>query len=128
MNQVIIAVGSNIEPWDHTARARALLAAEFELMRESRFIKTEPIGNPDQPDYVNGVLLIQTNLLPEQLKARLRTIEHTLGRRPSRNKRAPRTIDLDIVVWNHEVVDPDVYEREFLKTAVAEVCPDLVLS
>lgn len=123
MNQVVIALGSNIEPWDNVTKARALLAEEFELLKASRFTETAPIGNPHQPDFVNGVVLIQTNLSQQQLKTRLRELEQKLGRNHLRDKNAARTIDLDIVAWNHAIVDPDVYVRDFLRAAVEQVCP-----
>ncbi len=57
------------------------------------------------------------------MKTRLREIESGLGRVRTGNKNGPRTIDLDILVWNGEVVDDDVYEREFLKTSIRELLP-----
>jgi len=61
----------------------------------------------------------------EELKAWLRELEGDLGRTRSTDRYNSRTIDLDIVVWGGEIMDEDVYEREFLRTAILEVCPGL---
>ena len=76
-----------------------------QIIHESQFIETEPVGETEQPPFVNGVFLIETTLSAEQLKERLRAIEEQLGRT---QRIGPRTIDLDIVIWNNKVVDPDV--------------------
>ena len=51
--------------------------------------------------------------------------ERELGRIRKSDRYDPRTIDLDIVVWGGEIMDEDVYEREFLRAAILEVCPGL---
>jgi len=61
------------------------------------------------------------------LKRRLREIESGLGRVRTANKNGPRTIDLDILVWNGEVVDADVYERGFLRDSIIELLPGITL-
>jgi 2-amino-4-hydroxy-6-hydroxymethyldihydropteridine diphosphokinase len=61
----------------------------------------------------------------EELKSWLRELERELGRIRKSDRYDPRTIDLDIVVWGGEIMDEDVYEREFLRAAILEVCPGL---
>lgn len=127
MNRVVIGVGSNIDPDENIARARDKIAAEFCLLGESRWVKTKPVGFSEQANFINGALLIETRLRRDELKARLRKLETQLGRVRAANRDEPRPIDLDIVVWNGEVVDPDVHERAFLRAAVLDVLPDLPL-
>jgi 2-amino-4-hydroxy-6-hydroxymethyldihydropteridine diphosphokinase len=57
----------------------------------------------------------------------LKELESKLGRVNTDNRYGPRTIDLDILVWNGEVVDEEVYEREFLRKSIKELLPDLDL-
>ncbi len=128
MNRVIIGVGSNIDPDENIARARDKIAAEFCLLGESRWVETEPVGLDQQANFINGALLIETRLERDELKARLRELETQLGRERAAHRDGPRPIDLDIVVWNGEVVDPDVHERDFLREAVLDVLPDLPLN
>jgi 2-amino-4-hydroxy-6-hydroxymethyldihydropteridine diphosphokinase len=84
------------------------------------------VGFKEQAPFLNGALLIETELDAAALKIRLREIETALGRVRAENKYGPRTIDLDILVWNGEVVDDDVYEREFLKSSIVELLPGFI--
>lgn len=125
MNQVVIAVGSNIEPDKNIAKARAILAKDFELVAETDLVSTKPVGYTRQSDFLNGAFLIRTDLKLEPLRQYLKKIEDTLGRRRSVLSSGPRTVDLDIVVWNGKLLDPDFYERDYLKKAVLELAPGL---
>ncbi len=125
MNQVIIAVGSNIEPDKNIAKAREILARDFKLVAETDLVSTKPVGYARQPDFLNGAFLIRTDLKLDPLRQHLKHIEDTLGRRRTILKFGPRTVDLDIVVWNDKLLDPDFYERDYLKQAVLELMPDL---
>ena len=68
---------------------------------------------------------METQLDRHAVKAVLRGIENELGRIRTANKDGPRTIDLDVVVWNGGIVDDDVFQRDFLKQAVLELMPSL---
>ena len=125
MNRVIIAVGSNINPDHHIAQVRQILQESDQLISESHFVRTAPIGWTDQADFVNGAFLIETPLNPQELKQWLLQMEEACGRVRNGNKFGPRTLDLDIAVWNEKIVDSDVYSREFLKQSVLELCPEL---
>jgi 2-amino-4-hydroxy-6-hydroxymethyldihydropteridine diphosphokinase len=128
MNRAVVALGSNIAPEDHIPRALERLSREFTTLARSKIVETAPVGRPDQPNFLNGAVLIETALDRDALKQRLRMIEAELGRvRDGADKYAPRTIDLDIAVWNDEIVDDDVYRRDFVRNAVREVRPDLAI-
>ena len=88
-------------------------------------MKTEPIGFEDQPDFVNGVLLVDTDFGLEALEKWLHGLENALGRVRTQNRYRPRPIDLDVVVWNGKILDSDVFDREYLRRAVLQVLPDL---
>ncbi len=125
MNRVVIGIGSNIQPEANISKAIKRIAESHRILNESRFVETEPLAGRDQPNYVNGAILIQTSMDREELKAWLRELEDDLGRTRSIDRYDSRTIDLDIVVWSGKIVDEDVYEREFLKAAILEICPRL---
>ncbi len=125
MNQAVIGIGSNIQPKANIAKTIERIAESHQILNESRFVETEPLAGRDQPNYMNGAILIQTSMGREELKSWLRELEGDLGRARSSDRYDSRTIDLDIVVWCGEIVDEDVYEREFLKAAILEVCPRL---
>ena len=125
MNHVIVGLGSNIEPEKNIPRARKILARKYRILAESSFMTTKPIGAIQQTDFVNGAVLLETELTRRQLKKAFKEIESDLGRRKSHDPDTPRTIDLDIVVWNENVVDKDFYDRDYLKRSVLELVPDL---
>lgn len=127
MNRAVIGVGSNIDPLKNIASARAILSVRLKILAESRFVETEPIGFTDQPNFMNGALLVETVSSQVELCDWLKVVEEQLGRIRTENKYGPRTIDLDIVVWNGEITDVHVYSRKFLQDSIKEVWPDIDL-
>ncbi|MFA9408419.1 MAG: 2-amino-4-hydroxy-6-hydroxymethyldihydropteridine diphosphokinase [Candidatus Dadabacteria bacterium] len=125
LNKVVIGVGSNIDPETNINQAKEVIAKAHNLKKVSSFIETEPIGCENQTNFLNGALLIETEMDTPTLKAWLKNLEKELGRIKSENKNGPRTVDLDIIVWNGEVVDNEVYEREFLINSINELLPEL---
>ena len=127
MNRAVIGVGSNIEPGINVPRARERIAERHVILAESPLVETTPVGYVHQPDFTNGALLLETPVDRQRLKADLKAIELLLGRQPGQDRYGPRTIDLDIVVWNGEVIDQDLYSRDYLRESVLAVWPDLKL-
>ena len=125
MNTAIVGLGSNIQPQKNIQKAKKILDERFKILRESKFVSTKPVGLADQADFVNGVLLITTGLKLDQLRSQLKGIEQDLGRPPGSFKYGPRTIDLDILVWNGKVVDEDFYKRDFIRKSVLELSVDV---
>ncbi|MDI6451090.1 2-amino-4-hydroxy-6-hydroxymethyldihydropteridine diphosphokinase [Anaerobaca lacustris] len=101
-----IGVGSNVEPERNIVAALERLRDKAHVTGSSLFYRTEPIGRPDQPWFINGVWRIDTILSPTQIRSELlRPIEETLGRRRCDDKCAPRTIDLDLLLYDDFVTD-----------------------
>ena len=126
-HEVVIGLGSNIDPEANLEQAVQELKSRFKVSKRSQWTRTKPIGIQDQPDFYNGALLMETELEQQSLKKELKRIEDILGRDRSLPKFGPRTIDLDILIWNKKVVDEDYYERDFLRKGVEEIIPDLEL-
>ena len=125
MNTVIVGIGSNIDAERNVSAVRRILREKLLVLGESEFIRTKPIGSRNQQDFLNGSLLVRTRLGRGRLKTLLKGVETALGRDVGADPCGPRKMDLDILVWNGEIVDPDVYEREFLRRSVIELCPEL---
>ncbi|RKD92350.1 2-amino-4-hydroxy-6-hydroxymethyldihydropteridine diphosphokinase [Mangrovibacterium diazotrophicum] len=117
MNSAIISIGSNIDPEQNIAKMLALMEKDCRVLMVSELVRTKPIGIEDQPDFVNGAALVETELTQVDFKQYLKSVEDALGRDRSLPKFGPRTMDLDIVVWNGEIVDEDYYTRDFLRDA-----------
>lgn len=127
-NDVIVGLGSNIQPATNIEKAVTIIKNKFLDIDRSCIIETEPIGFIGQDNFYNGALRFKTKLRLKALKQWLLDVEHRLGRVRTENKNSPRTIDLDILVWNGEIIDEDVYIRTFLQTAIEELWPGLIQS
>ena len=125
MNKVILGLGSNIDPENNIKKAKELITQKFTVLGKSQFTQTKPIGYLNQDDFINGTIYIETALTLNKLKTVLKTIEQELGRSASTIKSGPRTIDIDIIVFNEQVVDQDFYTRDFLKKSTLEIIPNL---
>jgi 2-amino-4-hydroxy-6-hydroxymethyldihydropteridine diphosphokinase len=134
-NLAYLALGSNIEP-ERNLRAAVVQLAQFGRVRAtSRVWQTAPIGYVDQPDFLNAAVLLETHLSAQALREQaIAQIETALGRVRTENKNAPRTIDIDIMLFNKDVLtvgqrripDPEVLERPFVAIPLAEIAPDYV--
>jgi 2-amino-4-hydroxy-6-hydroxymethyldihydropteridine diphosphokinase len=136
MSIAYIGIGSNIEPEENILKAVALLLRHVVITGISTFYRTKPLGGTDQPMYYNGVVRIDTGIGPKDLKNHiLKKIEKDLGRRRSGDTYAPRTIDLDILVFDSLVVhdrdlhipDPDIQKRSFLALPLCELDQELIV-
>jgi len=125
MNTAIVGVGSNINPKANIKKAEEALRHGHVLLKKSKFSKTKPIGYLRQADFINGAFLIHTADGKKRFQSYLKKLEKTLGRRPSKIRFGPRTIDLDILVWNGKAVHGDFYTRKFMKAAALSLQPDL---
>jgi 2-amino-4-hydroxy-6-hydroxymethyldihydropteridine diphosphokinase len=128
MNEAVIALGSNIHPEENTQKALQAISQHFDLRKKSDFIYTKPFGYKDQPDFLNGSVLIKTSFNRKDLIKTLKKIEIQLGRTKRARKNGPRRIDLDLIVFNNCIVDEEIYKREFLRNALRELLPDSTLN
>lgn len=134
--QAYIALGSNVG--DRHANIAAALerlrsAAGITDVRVSGCIETKPVDcPPGSPDFLNAVAEVETSLAPRQLFSRLQKIEQALGRvRGERN--APRTIDLDLILYGDSTIDepdlvvphPRTRERRFVLDPLLELAPGI---
>lgn len=120
-SQVVLLLGSNIDPENNLPKALALLRAQLEVEQVSGVWRTAAVGS-DGPPFLNVAVRVRTALDTERLKERLlRQIEAQLGRVRTADKYAPRPIDLDIAAWDGQVTDPDVWRFAHAAVPVAEV-------
>ena len=104
------------------------------LLQISSLYASAPWGYADQPDFVNAVASVETELPPRRLLDELLKIETWHGRARS-FANAPRTLDLDIALYGDEIVDeeslkiphPRMHERAFVLVPLGEIAPDLVI-
>ncbi len=125
MNTAILGVGSNLDAEDNIEKARKIISSELTLLTQSAFVRTEAVGMPGEPDFLNGAFEVETTLALDELKKRLKKIEGTLGRDPAHQANESRTIDIDIIVFNDEVVSDDFKRYAFVREAVLQLAPNL---
>ena len=137
MTTAIIALGSNIHPIHNIQQATEQLfrLPESQVLAVSSLYRTKPVGYLNQPDFMNAVIAIETNLDKYDLLSQLQNIENHCGRtRPFAN--APRTLDLDIIDYGNQtntdpkliLPHPRAIERAFVMVPLAEIMPDYLLN
>ncbi len=131
--RVYLGLGSNLgNREDNLDMALKLLAQRMKVGRVSSIYDTEPIGNTDQPHFLNIACEVSTRLSPEGLLALAKGIEVKMGRRGKSGE--PRTIDIDILLYGDIVINtpdlkiphPRMAERSFVMVPLAEIAPELV--
>ncbi|QDP38851.1 2-amino-4-hydroxy-6-hydroxymethyldihydropteridine diphosphokinase [Radiobacillus deserti] len=131
MNIAYIALGSNINPRNrYLEQAVAQLDAVkgIEVVKKSSVYETEPVGYTDQNQFLNMVVKVKTSKRPSQLLEACQQIEKNLGRKRE-IRWGPRTVDLDILLYNEEsikmkqleVPHPRMHERAFVLIPLAEL-------
>ena len=135
MERVYIALGSNLA--DPLQQVQAALTALEAIPRSQRiatssFYRTPPYGPPNQPDYLNAVVALDTELTPEQLLDQTQRIEQQQGRVRKDERCGPRTLDLDILLFGQHSIQTDrltvphydMHRRAFMLLPLNEIAPD----
>ena len=132
MTLAYVGLGANLGDREGSIRRAAEL---FGAQRLSTIIETPPWGMIEQPDFLNAVAELETDLGPRPLLDRLIEVERELGRVRDGKRWGPRTIDLDLLVYGDETSDvpalqlphPRLHERLFVLAPLAELAPDLIV-
>ncbi len=120
---VCLLLGSNIEGDKNLVEALNLLKREITLLESSAVYHSPAVGS-DGPDFLNAALLATTPLSREALKEEVfRPIEAKLKRVRTADKNAPRTIDIDLITYDGEVVDPTLWDYGHIALPVGEILP-----
>ena len=133
--RAVIALGANIgNPQENLDLAVALLREATDLIIVSSYYVTAPVGGPEQPDYVNAVCIIESDLHALDLLSLLQGIEKSLGR-VRNERRGPRSIDLDLIQYGGilsnspalELPHPRAHERRFVLEPWFEIDANAIL-
>jgi 2-amino-4-hydroxy-6-hydroxymethyldihydropteridine diphosphokinase len=133
MAVVYLCLGSNLgDTKKNMAQALELLSEQVRVEELSSLYQTEPVGNKEQPDFLNAVCRGSTELKPLQLLEFAKKIESSMGRLLEL-KDAPRTMDIDILLYNNKTMEspvltiphPRMAERAFVLVPLAEIEPEL---
>lgn len=136
MTLVYIALGSNLaSPLDQVNAAIAAIGEipQSRIVAVSSLYRTPPLGPPDQPDYLNAAVALETELEPEALLDHTQRIELQQGRVRKAERWGPRTLDLDILLFGELTLNTprltvphyDMKNRGFMLWPLFEIAPDL---
>ena len=136
MTRVYIALGSNLANPLHQVQSALNALAELpqtKLIATSSLYRTPPLGPQDQPDYLNAVVALDTDLSAENLLDHTQKIELEHGRVRKDERGGPRTLDLDILLFGDEIINTerltvphyDMKNRQFMLYPLAEIAPEL---
>ncbi len=128
---VYLSLGSNVGEREAQLRdARDRLAVAGRVAAVSSFYETEPVEVTQQPWFLNCAVALETDQVPQQLMTTILGIEEEMGRRRLQ-KKGPRTIDIDILLFGDIVLTPELtiphpamHERRFVLEPLAEIAPD----
>jgi len=137
MNTAYVALGANLGDPASTVRAAFGALAnlpESRITRSSSLYRTAPVGIAEQPDFINAVVALATTLAPEALLNELFELETRFGRQRA-EKNGPRTLDLDLLLYNDIFLDlprlilphPRLHLRAFVLQPLAEIAPTLII-
>nr|BET44672.1 MAG: 2-amino-4-hydroxy-6-hydroxymethyldihydropteridine diphosphokinase [Candidatus Aschnera chinzeii] len=139
MKLIYIALGSNL---NNPYRQITCAIKELQKLPKSKFINSsscylsKPMGPKNQPPYLNAVIALKTNLLPEELLTIIHNIEIKHGRLRSHNNRwGPRPLDIDIILYGNEIIKSSkliiphygIKDRDFVLLPLLEISPNIIL-
>jgi 2-amino-4-hydroxy-6-hydroxymethyldihydropteridine diphosphokinase len=132
VTRAYVGVGANLG--DREATIRAALAALPGVVGVSQLRETDPVGVVDQPPFLNGATVLETDFSPRELLDALLAVERELGRERS-ERWGPRTIDLDLLLYGEETIDepgltiphPRLHERRFALEPLLDLDPELAI-
>ena len=137
MSNIFIALGSNLENPKEQIKQGILSIKDIEgvkILRESYLYVTPPVGILDQPNFINAVIKIDSNLSPYGLLDKLLKIENMAGRIRV-NKNGPRTLDLDILLFDNLILNdenltiphPRMHERLFVLLPLKDIDENILI-
>ena len=134
MVTVYLGLGSNLGDRQYNLdKALDFLSRRLRVQKASSVYDTEPLGDTNQPRFLNQVCQVSTGLEPMALLTLIKGIESKMGRLPHTSN-LPRPIDIDILFYGDQVIEtpklviphPRLTERAFVLIPLAEIAPDLV--
>ena len=133
--KAVISLGANVgDPKANLDLAVALLREATDVIAVSDYLQTKPVGGPEQPDYLNAVAIVESDLPAKDLLALLNGIETAMGRTREIHW-GPRVIDLDLIQYGGLLVQdekltlphPRAHERRFVLAPWFEIEPEAIL-
>lgn len=132
--KVFLALGSNVgKSQQYIQKGIQLLAEKIREIKSTQVYTSKAVGYTDQPDFLNTVIMGETDLSPQDLLKFIKGIEKKVGR-VERFRWGPREIDIDIIFYGKEIVNkpglhiphPRFSERDFVLKPLCDLDPDFI--
>ena len=135
--KVYLGLGSNLAKRDDNIK-KAINELNnnhsIDVTKQSSYYETKPYRYKDQPDFINMVLEVETELSAEELLKTIKNVEENVGRKPT-FKNGPRVIDIDILLYGSDEISsadlviphPGLTKRSFVVKPLLEVAPEIQL-
>lgn len=122
MNKALISIGTNVDREANLTLCHELLNEAFSEITYSKTSITTPYGNIYKDDFLNQLAFIYTSEAKEEILKRLKSIEKKIGRNVTDKVNGSVKIDIDLVIWNEEILKPDDMERSY----IIDLLPSLI--
>lgn len=131
MNTIYLGLSSNLgDRGVNIKQALAMLAPEITVTKVSPVYETKPMYVEGQPDFFNAVCEAMTELSPEDMLKKIKSVEKEMG---EHEHNAPRAIDIDLLLYGDQIIDtpelkvphPGLRERDFVLQPLSDIAPDL---
>ena len=121
---LLLGLGSNIAPEENLPRALRFLRQSLQIQAVSSVWETPPVGG-EGPNFLNAVARVGVDLPAKVLRTQvLHPLESRLGRVRTDDPNAPRPIDLDILIFDGKVLEPEIWVQSYWAIPLAELLPD----
>lgn len=121
-----LSLGSNIEPEANLPKVMKLLSGYGEILKVSRVWESEPVGTAG-PNYLNACILFKSIYIQDEMKNKIiHPIEEQLGRQRGEDKYAPRSIDIDIVIFDDKAIGEDWIALAYVVVPLTEIYPEFL--
>lgn len=122
MNKALISIGTNVDREANLALCHELLNGIFPEVTYSNTSITTPYGNTCKDDFLNQLAFVYTSDAKEEIQKQLKSVEKRIGRTATDKVNGKVKIDIDLVIWNEEVLKPEDMERSY----IADLLPSLI--
>jgi 2-amino-4-hydroxy-6-hydroxymethyldihydropteridine diphosphokinase len=136
MNKVTLLAGGNLgERKDNLEAAIKFICKEIGgILKLSSIYETEPWGFEHEQNFLNQAVEVETEFAPEKILEKIHEFENNLGKKKRTGEYLARTIDIDILFFNDEIINqpdliiphPRLHERKFVLEPLAEIIPDFI--
>ncbi len=121
MHHVLLSLGTNTHARFNLKCAMQLLELHFQNVRFTSVVKSNPYGTQYNRPFLNTLAFFHTSLKQEELAFQLKNMEQKMGRKPEDKSNGKIIIDIDLIMWDNEIVKPEDFKRSYVRELLPQV-------